>query len=747
MTRRWYLRFLLLVVLAGFAVVVAAGSASAASCRSNCVDLSVSVSDGVSSLVPGGPVAYVVSVRNGGPSTVSSVVLAVASPAALRNPVFVPTSGTYNPGSGLWSGLNLAAGHSVSMLVAGIVDPAATGTLTESLTVAAPAGSTETNPANNNATDTDTLAPVADLGITVSDGTASAVAGAPVSYLVTVSNCGLSTVGSLLLTDLAPANLNNVSFLPAAGSYNATTHLWAGLSLATGHNVTMTVSGTVDPAATGKLTNTVSVAPPAGVTDPRTANNTATDTDTITTRADLSISVSDAAATATPGNPTSYMIRVSNSGPSTATGAAVTDTLSAAAGSDSWTASGTAGATVTSGSGSGNIATTATLPPASTVTFTVVATVSATATGTISNTATVTAPAGLTDPNPANNTATDTDTLTPQADLSITNDDGATAAVPGGTTLYTITVTNNGPSTATAATVTDPLPAGTTTATWTATATAGSSIAAATGSGPITTTTTLLAGGSATYTLTTTIDPAATGTLTNTATTTPPPGTTDPNPTNNTATDTDNIGACTPPGTTGCPWAPGDFITYAESEWAGDSTATYLLAKYFETVYDGSGGVMVVGDLPTALLFDSPTALYDYLPACGPPAALAVQLFDPGCNTESGVFGGDVTALKLNVDFYDAGVLTGAAGLKFGDLTLCNLPTAGNTYPTYDADLHALNGTTVRQFLAIVSAALSGEPSAYTPAELDPLLQSVDASFTTGVNTVASSYLYNGDCP
>ena len=75
MTRRWYLRFLLLVVLAGFAVVVAAGSASAASCRSNCVDLSVSVSDGVSSLVPGGPVAYVVSVRNGGPSTRSSSTL------------------------------------------------------------------------------------------------------------------------------------------------------------------------------------------------------------------------------------------------------------------------------------------------------------------------------------------------------------------------------------------------------------------------------------------------------------------------------------------------------------------------------------------------------------------------------------------------------------------------------------------------------------------------------------------------
>jgi hypothetical protein len=53
----------------------------------------------------------------------------------------------------------------------------------------------------------------------------------------------------------------------------------------------------------------------------------------------------------------------------------------------------------------------------------------AAATGTLSNTATVTI-AG--DPNAANNSATDTDTPTPQADLSITKTDGVTTATPGG---------------------------------------------------------------------------------------------------------------------------------------------------------------------------------------------------------------------------------------------------------------------------------------------------------------------------
>ena len=44
-------------------------------------------------------------------------------------------------------------------------------------------------------------------------------------------------------------------------------------------------------------------------------------------------------------------------------------------------------------------------------------------TGTLTNVVTVTDPAGTTDPTPANNTATDIDNLSPQADLSVTKVD------------------------------------------------------------------------------------------------------------------------------------------------------------------------------------------------------------------------------------------------------------------------------------------------------------------------------------
>ena len=72
-----------------------------------------------------------------------------------------------------------------------------------------------------------------------------------------------------------------------------------------------------------------------------------------------------------------------------------------------WTCVGAGGGTCTA-SGSGNINDTVNLPAGGSVTYTASCTISAAATGTLINTATVTAPAGVTDPTPGNNSATDT---------------------------------------------------------------------------------------------------------------------------------------------------------------------------------------------------------------------------------------------------------------------------------------------------------------------------------------------------
>ena len=294
----------------------------------------------------------------------------------------------------------------------------------------------------------------------------------------------------------------------------------------------------INAAATGTLSNTATVAAPAGVTDPTPGNNSATDSDTLAPSADLSITKTDGVITATPGGSVTYTITASNAGPSNAPGATVADTFPAAL-TGTWTCVGAGGGTCTA-SGSGNISDTVNLPAGGSVTYTVSAVINAAATGTLSNTATVAAPAGVTDPTPGNNSATDTDTLALQADLAITNTDGVTSVTAGGTVTYTIMASNAGPSSAVGATVADTLPAALSGATWTCVGAGGGTCTAA-GAGSISDTVNLPAGGSVTYTISATLSAAATGTLSNTATVAAPGGVTDPNPANNSATDTDTI--------------------------------------------------------------------------------------------------------------------------------------------------------------------------------------------------------------
>ena len=198
-----------------------------------------------------------------------------------------------------------------------------------------------------------------------------------------------------------------------------------GVATATpGGSVTYTVSATINASATGTLSNTATVTSGA-VSDPNPANNSATDTDTLTAQADLAITKTDGVTTATPGGSVTYTITASNAGPSTASGATVADTFPAVL-TGTWTCAGAGGGTCTA-SGSGNINDTVNLPAGGSVTYTVSATISGSATGTLSNTATVSSPAGVTDPTPGNNSATDTDTVACSAALTVTSnaDSGA----------------------------------------------------------------------------------------------------------------------------------------------------------------------------------------------------------------------------------------------------------------------------------------------------------------------------------
>lgn len=125
------------------------------------------------------------------------------------------------------------------------------------------------------------------------------------------------------------------------------------------------------------------------------------------------------------------------------------------------------------------------------------------------------------------------------ADLSITKTNNVTSVSPGSTVTYNITASNAGPDGAKAI-VSDIQPTSLTDIAWTCVG-ANSGTCSSSGSGNINDAVALPSGGSVTYTVTGTISASATGTISNTATVSSQAGLVDPDLSNNTATDTDNV--------------------------------------------------------------------------------------------------------------------------------------------------------------------------------------------------------------
>ena len=126
----------------------------------------------------------------------------------------------------------------------------------------------------------------ADLAITKTDGVTSVKAGGAIRYTIVVTNHGPFAATGATVTDTLPAAITDASWtcLPSAGSSCPGAGLGsisATVSLLNGGTATFVVSGTVAAAATGMLSNTASVAAPAGITDPVAGNDAATDTDAI----------------------------------------------------------------------------------------------------------------------------------------------------------------------------------------------------------------------------------------------------------------------------------------------------------------------------------------------------------------------------------------------------------------------------------------------------------------------------------
>lgn len=418
-------------------------------------DLEVTKTASPSSVAPGEQITFAITVHNNGPSDARAVTIGDTVDSAQLVVRGVDNTDDCTASlAGFSCGLDsLAAGASFTVHLFA-APPRNFSETSVSNTASVAAQTLDPVPNNNDATATVAVTgPRADVAIAKSAAPTSVAAGGRVVYTLTVSNPdGPSNAHGVQVTDALPSGLDAVQAVSDAGDCDLGPPVTCTVdTLTVGGTATITITAAVSPdIALGTVSNTATVRT-LGSDDPDTSNNTDSANITVRGEADVSITKTGTGAPVA-GEPIDYTLTVSNAGPSRARGVTVSDTLPASL--TGITAS--AGCSV---AGQAVTCTAAQLAVDGTATFTVHATVVTTFPGgNIANTATV-ATTGTTDPDPDNNTADFTSTVSAAADLSISKGapDSATA---GGTLTYTLTVANAGPSAAASTTVTDTLPAG-----------------------------------------------------------------------------------------------------------------------------------------------------------------------------------------------------------------------------------------------------------------------------------------------
>jgi uncharacterized repeat protein (TIGR01451 family) len=399
------------------------------------------VSKTVSNATPnvGDTITFTVTLSNGGPEDATNVAVTDLLPAGLTGVAATVTQGTYSFGTGFWDVGTVISGALQTLNITAMVVSPAAQTNTGSISAA---DQFDPITANNAASVTETPQQ-ADLSVLKSVNNPTPNVGETIAFTVTLSDQGPDAATNVVVTDLLPAGLIFAGATATQGTYVSGSGVWTVGTVSPGGPQTLSIFAVVD--IPGAQTNTAAIGH-ADQFDPDTANNSASVTETpqVPGTADLAITKTDGVLAAVPGTADTYTITVSNNGPSAVTGASVSDPLPAGTNAASWMATGfTGGGSVSVGAptnGIGALATTVDLPVNATVTFTFTTAINPSVIGSFMNTATVAPPAGTTDPNPTNNSVTDTDTLTPAADLSIINSDGVTNFVPGGITTYNIVV-------------------------------------------------------------------------------------------------------------------------------------------------------------------------------------------------------------------------------------------------------------------------------------------------------------------
>jgi len=474
----------------------------------------------------GSDVVFTITVDNLGPNTAQSVTVSEQLPAGLTFVTAAPSTGSYDPGTGVWTIGAMPNGTSQTIAITATVEATALPSVDNTATASSP---TDPNPDNN--TDTAHVVPLqAELRVFKVVSDAAPNVGDTIVFAVGVANFGPDEATQVVVNDQLPAGVTYVSHriqdAPPGSAYDPATGVWTIGTLSTSNFPILFIDATVDPPSPdGVPPTTTNVATVIGREynpDPSGTTDSASETPQY---ADLEVTkqVSDPAPNV--GDTITYTVTVTNNGADTATNVSLSDTLPSLTG---LRITGTPQANFGSYDSGTGIWTIGSVNVGVPATLSISAEVLAPASGippAQTNTASV-ATVDQYDPDPTNNS--DSATETPQyADLAVTKTVSNPAPNVGDDVTFTIVVENLGADPATNVAIDDLLPAG-------LSFVSASSQTYNPGTG-VWTVGTIDVGTANARALTITATVAASGSFTNTAavSTTAPPDQYDPDPANN----------------------------------------------------------------------------------------------------------------------------------------------------------------------------------------------------------------------
>jgi len=429
------------------------------------IDLDITKSVDNTTPQDGDTIVFTITVENKGSIDATNVVIFDELPGQLDYVSSSADIGSYSETTNLWTVGTITAAA-----------PGNTATLTITCTVniskndpatffnfASLQSADQEDPVNDNNTDS-VLIGVAgtDISVVKSVDQNNPSTGDRITYTLVVTNNGPNTATNLEISEVLPAGLSYVSSSSDYGSqtsYNDGTGIWVIGNKSGGDTVlpayttvTLTVTADVTAANGTTLVNTALVSS-LDEAETDSTNNTSQVT-VIVGGADLALGMVADTPTPTVGDTVTYTLTLTNNGPDSANLIEVKDLLPTGLTYSNHNPE--PGTTYDQATGIWDVGT---LASGTTIALELVATVDAGTGGTtLTKTATVTN-SSLPDPNTANDTAS-VILVVQEADMALSKIVDNATPQEGDTVVFTITVLNNGPTSANGLEVTDLLPTG-----------------------------------------------------------------------------------------------------------------------------------------------------------------------------------------------------------------------------------------------------------------------------------------------